>query len=141
MQSAKDFLSRAFKIDREIKRLELVRADMHARLYSYGQINLGERVQSSPDTDKLGKIMAEIDDQEREILERIEELSKAKKEIENAIRGMENDKSRQLLTARYVALMKWDDVAEWMGISDKSNLFKLYRKAMNEFEQKTRRYH
>ena len=136
MLRAKAFLSRAFEIDKEIKRLELVRADMRARLYSYGGINLNERVQSSPDPDKLGVIAAQLDEQEREILKQIEELSKAKKEIETVIRGMENVRSRQLLTARYVALMKWSDIAEWMGLESDRHMFRLHRKALDELDKK-----
>ena len=134
MREAQDFLNRAFKIDRELRRLELVRADLRAQLYSYGGMALGERVQTSPERDKLGRIMGKIDAQEREILDRMEALTAAKKEIEDAIRGMQNERRRQLLTARYVALMKWDDVAEWMGIEDRRYLFRMHRRALEEFE-------
>lgn len=143
MRDARAFLQRARDINRELKRYRSLLAEATARKFLFGSVNLGERVQTSPEPDRMGQAEAVIGEYVEELNKRIAELSAAQLEIERAIRGLDDATSRAVLSYRYIACLDWDSVCREMGKEkdgewvpkDKRYIFRLHQKAINDFQK------
>lgn len=95
----------------------------------------GERVQSSHDPDKIGRVVADLADREDELIKLKLEAIDRMEEIEDLLRELENPDFALVLEYKYVRGMSWDDVAESMNYSTRW-VQELKRKAIKEIDRR-----
>lgn len=115
--SAKEWLSRAWEIDKEIKALEQEKEKAEAQTMSVTAGYSDVKVQTSRKNRTEDATVAYID-YKNEIVKRIDELYAVKREILYAISKVDNPTYRTLLTLRYLRFLTWERIAEEMGMSD-----------------------
>lgn len=109
--TTKDWLMRAWHIDREVNALQAARDEEFARCASIVQRYDGDVVSGTMDPHKFDRL-AELDS---EIDSRIDALWSVKQEIIAQIAEVDNVSYRTLLTERYVSCKKWEQIAVDMG--------------------------
>ena len=86
-------------------------------LISIGGADSGERVQTSRNNDKFGSIFARIDEKERIMNEKSQELIEFTAKVENQICSMENPQYMMLLHKKYVLLEPLKQIATEMNFT------------------------
>ena len=116
---AKDYLNQVRLLDRRIeqKREEVQQLRDRATGVSSGLGGSG-RVQSTPEADKAGRIVARYVDLEREIEEIEIELCEKRHEVIDTIHRLEDHRFVELLYLRYVKYMRIEDIANTMKKSN-----------------------
>ena len=114
--TAKDWLSRAYQIDREIDMLVEEQQKAFDKVCSIGKAAAGDRVQTSKQNIQEDWSIAYIDYTQR-IDKKIDDLWDIKAEIFDAINRVENNTYRQLLICRYIKFMTWEHIAVKMDIT------------------------
>lgn len=132
--TAKEYLERVKKIDSKINRLTTRRERLKECMYSFSESPEGERVQTSRNVDKFGSLYAKIDDIEREIKERKEEITNLQIELALEIDELPDFNQKQVLVNRYVYLKSWQEISKKVGYSE-GYIFQLHRQALKEFEK------
>lgn len=127
----KDFLERAIEIDKIVR----AKTEQMQRLRDM-QIKVGgnlvqDKVQTSPDHDKWNKISDGIMDLEREYLNEIDNLMRAKCKIKRTINELSNFSYRLILEERYVNTKDWKDVAADNNYSER-RVYELHGEALKE---------
>ena len=110
--TAKEWLMRGWRIDREIEALEYTRRETWDRLTSATVSYTGEPAQGS-DPHRYDRLI-ELDET---INRRIDQLVDTKQEIIDAIAQVSDSRCRTLLTERYVSFKTWEQIAVDMGYS------------------------
>ena len=105
--TAKEWLMRGWRIDREITALERTRRETWDRLTSTTPTYAGEAVQGESDPHKFDRLM-KLDET---IDRRIDQLIDTKQEIIDVIAQMPDSRYRTLLTERYTAFKTWEQIA------------------------------
>lgn len=105
--TAKEWLMRGWRIDREITALERTRKETWERLTSMTPTYAGEAVQGESDPHKFDRL-AELD---ATINRRIDQLVDTKQEIIDVIAQVPDSRYRTLLTERYTAFKTWEQIA------------------------------
>ena len=121
--TAKTYLLQIVDAERKIRRLQWQKDDLRATLYSFGLSSpgdSGDRVQTSPDPDRLIALISKIDSKERRISREIDALVDLKYRIAGEIKQLDNPAHADVLYLRYVDLQNgrqrtWEDIAEMMG--------------------------
>lgn len=112
--TAKEYLQSVYTIQKRIDRLQNTRQEIRGDLYSIGSPSgqLGsDRVQTSKNDDRMLKLIAKVDELEREIVEEIDQLTQEKTKITREIEAVPNENYKQLLYERYVLCKKWERIA------------------------------
>ena len=107
---AKEYLSRIQKVDRLINRLTSMIDGLRASLTGKG-CNYADRVMTSGPSDVLAATIAKVVDLEKEVDERIDELIDIKREALRTISQVEDYDQQDVLIARYMEGMKWEEIA------------------------------
>lgn len=116
--STKEWLSRAWEIDKEIKALEAEKEAAKTLAFSVTVRYSGEKVQTSCENSTENAMVKYIDYCTK-INKRIDDLYAVKCEILDAISKVDNPTYRTLLALRYLRFLTWERIAEEMGLSDK----------------------
>ena len=95
----------------------------------------GERVKSSPDPDKMTKVVAKIIELDDEIESAVKELIEKRKIIVSQIDSIEVPEYYSFLTYKYMQNLQAKEIAGKMGIA-KSVMFTIQNEALFEFEKK-----
>lgn len=131
--TAKEYLRQLWQLDREInikyQELEHLRASIGIRAMRQGDV-----VVSGETSDPVADTVTKIISMEEYINRKIDKLIDLRKKITDQIDGMENRTLRNILTCRYVLMMKWEDVAETMHY-DIRHCTKLHGRALMVFEK------
>lgn len=98
-------------------------------------ISTGERVQSTPDFDKIGSKMAKIDELEKNLDETIDKYVDLKNRIIGQIESMEDEITYNILFSRYIEKKQFELIAIEMEYSWRQ-IIRLHGKALNQFEEK-----
>lgn len=109
-------------MDREIriKNMRIVRLKAIA---SMAQATISEAQKpSSSDLHRMETIMAEVIDLEKELADDIVEFTNTIKEIQAAITTVMNTKEALVLEMRYLAFMKWEDIAKELNMGIRNAL-------------------
>ena len=126
---AKEFLSRAYRIDCQItskfEQLERLKALATSVTTHYG----GEQVSRTRSTDTLENNALRIIEAERELKEQIEALVATKKEIRQVIDLVPDSDCRLLLELHYLCRKSYSEIGALMGQS-KSYAYRLHPKAL-----------
>jgi hypothetical protein len=94
-----------------------------------------ERVQTTPNFDKIGTSYAKIDDMERNLDGMIDEYVNKKNEIISQIDSMEDEIHYEILFGRYIEKKTFEKIAADINYSFR-NTTRLHGKALQEFEKK-----
>ncbi|MCQ4922212.1 DUF1492 domain-containing protein [Tissierella carlieri] len=132
--NAKEYLSQALainkRIDSKLEQVSSLRSLAMRVTTSFGE----ERVCSTKKQSPLEEAMVKLIDLEHEINDDIDKLLDIKKQIAEDISSLENENYRMILELRYVALMKWEDIAETMDY-DLRWVYRMHGKALKEFDK------
>lgn len=95
----------------------------------------GERVQTTPNFDKIGTKYAKIDEMERKIDGMVDELVDKKEKIIQQIDSMEDENTYNILFARYIEKKTFEVIATEMKYSWRQ-VIRLHGTALKQFEKK-----
>ena len=104
--TAKEYLSQAYKLDKQADMILQKAAAMRNSLYGRGQN--GESGKPAPSRDSLAKAITKVVDYERKADELIDRLVDMRIEIENAISEVPDPIQREVLERRYLLYQSWD---------------------------------
>lgn len=135
MITAKDYLKRAYLLDKqinvEIQEMELMKS-------MRGQVQgmfYGERIGTNPNRDieaPFIKTIEKIWEREQRINEKIDKLVDLKTEIDSAIDQMKNAEERLLLKYRYLKNESWEDIAMDLNVSYRT-VHRIHASALRNF--------
>ena len=118
-----------------IRNLENSIKDLNDMLYSLGGSNYNTKVQTSRTNDKMGELVAKIDDRQRELQKELDKYIDFRTKVENEINALEDSTGSRVLYNRYIRSMMWEDIANDMIYSIKT-VHLYHNKALKEFENK-----
>lgn len=135
MITAKDYLKRAYLLDKqinvEIQEMELMktmRGQVQGMFYE-------ERIGTNPNRDieaPFIKTIEKIWEREQRINEKIDKLVDLKTEIDAAIDQMKNAEERLLLKYRYLKNESWEDIAMDLNVSYRT-VHRIHASALRNF--------
>lgn len=102
---------------------------------SVSAINYGERVQTTPNFDKIGSAICKIEKMQENLNKLIDSYADRKTEILEQIETLENEIHRDILYKRYVEGKKLVEIEEDVNYSYR-NLQRHHNKAIMKFEAK-----
>lgn len=118
--TAKQYLQQIYQIHRKVKRLQAQREQIRAELYSIGSPSGkmdADKVQTSTSGDSMLRLIAKVDELEREIVEEVDDLLEKQHRITREIERLPNDRQRDVLFQRYVLFRRWEEIAVKMDVS------------------------
>ena len=114
--TAKEYLQQVKVKNARIQNLQRDKAALRELMFSMGNSGgEGERVQTTPDHDKMGTIYSKIDDKERQIVESIDALIDFRLKVTNEINEIEDGRYIDVLYRYYVLFQGWKQIASEMG--------------------------
>lgn len=128
--NAKQWLSRARTIDREINELLKEKEEVRDRVLKIIQSYTADAVQSTKDPHKFDRVV----EQEAEIDRNIDELVAVKTEINKGISQLTDGRYREILRLRYLQGMKFERIAVTMNYSLR-HVFTLHGRALLKMEE------
>lgn len=123
----KEFLSRGYMIEREMKELEAEKKKAFTMCTVHGAAG-DIKVQSSP-RNSVDERLADYADYSAEIDKALRQLIHAKREIFNVIRGVKNNTYRYILEMRYIRFQTWESIAETSGYAIR-HVHRLHKRAL-----------
>lgn len=131
----KTYLQQISRLDRMIKNKMSELAQYKDLVYGLSAITNEERVQTSPDFDKIGGKVAKIVDMEKKIDSLIDEYVDKKNLIISQIDSVDNEIFYEILFARYIEKKTFERIATDLSYSFR-NTTRIHGKALKEFEKK-----
>lgn len=131
-QKAKEQLSQIKKTDRLIDRLLSTVQTLRSSLTSQSYELQPDRVQTSGPKDRLSETFARIDDLERKINARINDLIRLKEDTLKVIYQISDKDQQNVLIARYVQGEQWEKIAVDLNFSI-AQVYRLHGKALVNF--------
>lgn len=135
--TTKEWLSRGWRIDREIRELEQAQVEALALATRTTASTDGERVDGGGDNSSERAMVAYADKaaEYAALIEgKIRELVSIKLEIIRAVKRVDDPTLRALLVARYINFKTWGRIARGFHV-EKRYIFKLHNKALAEVER------
>lgn len=130
----KQYLGQISRLDKMIKNKMTELAEFKELAYGLSAINNEERVQSTPDFDKMSGKIAKIVDMENKIDSLIDEYVDKKNLIVSQIDSIENETYYEILFSRYIAKKTFEKIADEMSYSWRQ-IIRLHGRALQEFEK------
>lgn len=131
----KQYLGQISRLDKMIKNKMTELAEFKELAYGLSAINNEERVQSTPDFDKMSGKIAKIVDMENKIDSLIDEYVDKKNLIVSQIDSIENETYYEILFSRYIAKKTFEKIADEMSYSWRQ-IIRLHGRALQDFEKK-----
>lgn len=131
-QQAKEYFSQIKKTDRLIDRLVATTQTMRFSLISQSCELQSDRVQASGPKDRLEETFTRIDELERKINARIDEVVSMKQEAFDLIKKVPDLDQQNVLIARYVQGERWEKIAVDMNFAI-AQVYRLHGKALVNF--------
>lgn len=128
--TAKQWLNRARRIDREIRTLEEVITSTRERLESVTQSYSGDGAQSTKDPHKFDRLV----ELESLVNEKINEQIQIKTEILEAISQIRDRRQRIVLTEYYLNMKTWEQVAVEINYSWRQ-VMNIHGRALQEMQR------
>lgn len=129
--TAKEYLSQAFYMNRQIKakerRLEWLREIAPGPSMRFSQ---EEKSKGDPRSSLVENAALKVVELEEEIASDILDLVRVMKEISSTISRVDSMECRTILEMRYLSFMEWDEIISRMGYS-RSYVFRLHGEALN----------
>lgn len=102
---------------------------------SISAINLEDKVQNTPNFDKIGSKMAKIDELEENLDKTIDRYVLVKNKIVSQIDSMEDENTYNILFSRYIQKKSFERIAIEMEYSWRQ-IIRLHGNALRQFEEK-----
>lgn len=131
----KYYLSQISRLDRMIKNKLSELAELKELSCGISAVTSEERVQTTPNFDKMGTAYCKIERMEEELDKLIDEYVDKKNEIIAQIDSMEDEMHYEILFARYIEKKTFEKIATDIHYSFR-NTTRLHGKALQEFEKK-----
>jgi hypothetical protein len=135
VMDTKQYLGQISRLDKMIKNKMTELAEFKELAYGLSAINNEERVQSTPDFDKMSGKIAKIVDMENKIDSLIDEYVDKKNLIVSQIDSIENETYYEILFSRYIAKKTFEKIADEMSYSWRQ-IIRLHGRALQDFEKK-----
>lgn len=131
----KSYLQQISRIDRKINN-KLSEISQYRQLaYSIAGVENKERVQTTPNFDKIGTLIAKLDEMEKNLDKLVDEYIEKKNYIISQIDNMEDEIYYEILFARYIEKKTFEKIADEMKYSWRQ-IIRLHGRALQEFENK-----
>ena len=131
----KQYLGQISRLDRMIKNKISEISQLRELSMSISAITIEEKVQTSPNFDKIGNSCCKISEMEEKLNILIDEYVKKKNEIISQIENIEDEISYEILFARYIEKKTFERIATDINYSFR-NTTRLHGKALRIFEEK-----
>ena len=131
----KQYLGQISRLDKMIKNKMTELAEFKELAYGLSAINNEERVQSTPDFDKMSGKIAKIVDMENKIDSLIDEYVDKKNLIVSQIDSIENETYYEILFSRYIAKKTFEKIADEMSYSWRQ-IIRLHGRALQKKKKK-----
>ena len=131
----KTYLGQISRLDRMIENKISEITRLKVLFYGLSAVKLEERVQTTPNHDKMGTAYAKIHDRQTALDQMIDEYVDKKAHIVEQIEKMEDENHYAILFSRYVTRKGFSDIAVEIGYSERQVL-RLHGEALDEFESK-----
>ncbi|MBQ6501215.1 MAG: hypothetical protein IJI87_07575 [Mogibacterium sp.] len=135
--NAIELLSEYAKLAKRVRLLENqieAKREMAASLSGWPE---GDRVQTSHEPDKIGRVVAMLADKEAELVDLKLELIDRMNDIEIRLRELKDPEGALVLQYRYIRGWLWDDIAREMHCTPRWAQ-ELKRKAIKEMDRRMR---
>ena len=133
--TTKEYLGQISHLNRMINNKLTEIAQLKDMAASISAPQSGERVQTTPNFDKIGTRYAKIDEMERKIDGMVDELVDKKEKIIQQIDSMEDENTYNILFARYIEKKTFEVIATEMKYSWRQ-VVRLHGTALKQFEKK-----
>lgn len=133
--TTKEYLGQISRLNRMINNKLTEIAQLKDMVASISAPQSGERVQTTPNFDKIGTRYAKIDEMERKIDGMVDELVDKKEKIIQQIDSMEDENTYNILFARYIEKKTFEVIATEMKYSWRQ-VVRLHGTALKQFEKK-----
>ena len=133
--TTKEYLGHISRLNRMINNKLTEIAQLKDMAVSISATQSGERVQTTPNFDKIGTKYAKIDEMERKIDGMVDELVDKKEKIIQQIDSMEDENTYNILFARYIEKKTFEVIATEMKYSWRQ-VVRLHGTALKQFEKK-----
>lgn len=133
--TTKEYLGQISRLNRMINNKLTEIAQLKDMAASISAPQSGERVQTTPNFDKIGTKYAKIDEMERKIDGMVDELVDKKEKIIQQIDSMEDENTYNILFARYIEKKTFEMIATEMKYSWRQ-VVRLHGTALKQFEKK-----
>lgn len=131
--TTKDYLNQVGRFNRMINNKLVEIAQLKELACSISAIQTGERVQTTPNYDKIGTAYAKIDEMERKLDKLIDTYVDKKNHIIGQIDGIEDEMLYNILFARYIERKTFEKIATELEYSWRQ-IIRLHGKALKQFE-------
>lgn len=133
--TTKEYLGQISRLNRMINNKLTEIAQLKDMVVSISAPQSGERVQTTPNFDKIGTRYAKIDEIERKIDGMVDELVDKKEKIIQQIDSMEDENTYTILFSRYIERKTFEVIATEMKYSWRQ-VVRLHGTALKQFEKK-----
>lgn len=131
----KDYLSQVSRLNKMINNKLSEISQLRELSVSISAIGNDEKVQTSPNFDKIGTAVAKIDEMENNLDKMIDEYLVKRERIIAQIDTMEEESVYQILFSRYIEKKTFEKIATEMKYSWRQ-IVRLHGKALQQFEKK-----
>ena len=131
----KQYLQQISRLDRMIQNKLAEISQLRELAMSVSAVKNEERVQNTPNFDKIGTAYCKIEAMEEKLNEMVDEYVDKKEMIISQIDNMENEAYYDILFSRYIEKKTFEKIASDMNYSFR-NTTRLHGKALKEFEKK-----
>lgn len=131
----KQYLNQIERLDKQIQNKLSEIYQLKTMACSVNVSSDGDKVQTSPNKDKLGSTVAKIVDLEKETDKLVDEFVDKRNHIIGQIDGMEDVDYYHILSLRYVTRDTFENISEKTGWS-KRHVLRMHGQALLAFEKK-----
>ena len=133
--TTKDYLSQTGRLNRMINNKLIVIQQLRVMAANVSAVSNEEKVQSTPNFDKMGATFAKIEEMEEKLDSLIDDFIDRKNHIIAQIDGIDNELSYVILFSRYIERKSLEKIATELNYSYKS-INRYHGAALKEFEEK-----
>lgn len=133
--TTKEYLCQISRLDRMINNKLSEISQLRELAMSISAVKNEERVQTTPNFDKIGTSYCKIEEMEEKLDKIIDEFVDKKNLIISQIDKIENETYYEILFARYIEKKTFEKIADEMNYSFR-NTTRLHGRALREFEKK-----
>ena len=131
----KQYLQQISRLDRMINNKLAEISQLRELAMSVSAVKNEERVQTTPNFDKIGTAYCKIEEMEEKLDKLIDEFVDKKNLIISQIDKIENETYYEILFARYIEKKTFEKIADEMTYSWRQ-VIRLHGRALQEFEKK-----
>lgn len=131
----KQYLQQISRLDRMINNKLAEISQLRELTMSVSAVKNEERVQTTPNFDKIGTAYCKIEEMEEKLDKLIDEFVDKKNLIISQIDKIENETYYEILFARYIEKKTFEKIADEMTYSWRQ-VIRLHGRALQEFEKK-----